>query len=91
MVIGIIAISNRLCRIYCIYSVYLDVWRCLFDIVFKSALGCFRKGVDYAECEVPMQLSAEIDRYNWTPGVKLGYANAFLAFLELELWMTTEK
>ncbi|CAJ1447097.1 unnamed protein product [Effrenium voratum] len=23
------------------------------------------KGVDYGDCEVPMQLSAEIDRYNW--------------------------
>eukprot|EP00931_Biecheleriopsis_adriatica_P067644 TRINITY_DN41754_c0_g1_i1.p1 TRINITY_DN41754_c0_g1~~TRINITY_DN41754_c0_g1_i1.p1 ORF type:complete len:916 (+),score=147.29 TRINITY_DN41754_c0_g1_i1:65-2812(+) len=29
------------------------------------------KGVDYSECEVPMQLSAEIDRYNWkTPYLK---------------------
>lgn len=23
------------------------------------------KGVDYSDCDVPMQLSAEIDRYNW--------------------------
>ena len=34
--------------------------------------------MDYAECEVPMQLSAEIDRYNWTPGeviyiIAIGY------------------